>query len=51
VEERAMTKVWTSIVVAAAIIGSFLLVAPVIESASSSTQFFQAVGTADAGGD
>jgi hypothetical protein len=33
------------------IIASFLLVAPVIESGtSSSTQFFQAVGTADGGG-
>ena len=46
-----MTKVWTNIVVVAAIIGSFLLVAPVIESVSSSTQYFQAVGTADGGGD
>jgi len=47
-----MTKVWTSIVVVAAIIGSFLLVAPVLESATSgSTQFFQAVGTADGGAD
>jgi hypothetical protein len=49
---RAMTKVWTSIVVVAAAIGSFLLAAPVIESATSgSTQFFQALGTADSGGD
>jgi len=49
---RAMTKVWTSIVIVAAVIGSFLLAAPVIESATSgSTQFFQAVGTADSGGD
>jgi hypothetical protein len=49
---RAMTKVWTSIVVVAAVIGSFLLAAPVIESATSgSTQFFQALGTADSGGD
>ena len=47
-----MTKVWTSIVVVAAVIGSFLLAAPIIESAtSSSTQFFQAFGTADSGGD
>jgi hypothetical protein len=47
-----MTKVWTSIVVVAAVIGSFLLAAPVIESATSSTtQFFQAFGTADSGGD
>jgi hypothetical protein len=49
---RAMTKVWISIVVVAAVIGSFLLAAPVIESATSgSTQFFQALGTADSGGD
>jgi hypothetical protein len=49
---RAMTKVWTSIVVVAAVIGSFLLAAPVIESATSgSTQFFQALGTAESGGD
>jgi hypothetical protein len=34
------------------VFASFLLVAPVIESAtSSSTQVFQAVGTADAGSD
>jgi hypothetical protein len=52
VRRRAMTKVWTSIVVVAAVIGSFLLAAPVIESATSgSTQFFQAFGTADSGGD
>jgi hypothetical protein len=49
---RAMTKVWTSIVVVAAVIGSFLLAAPVIESATSgSTQFFHALGTAESGGD
>jgi hypothetical protein len=49
---RAMAKVWTSIVIVAAVIGSFLLVAPVIESGTSgSTQFFQAVGTAEGGGD
>ena len=36
----------------AAVVTSFLLVAPVIESATSgSTQFFQAVGTADGGSD
>lgn len=41
-----MTKVWATLL----IIASFLLVAPVIESATSgSTQFFQAVGTADGG--
>jgi hypothetical protein len=51
-EEKSMAKVWTSIVIVAAVIGSFLLVAPVIESGtSSSTQFFQAVGTAEGGGD
>jgi len=49
---RAMTKVWISIVIVAAVIGSFLLAAPVIESATSgSTQFFQALGTAESGGD
>jgi hypothetical protein len=47
-----MTKVWTGIIVVAAVVGSFLLVAPVIESGTSgSTQFFQAVGTADGGAD
>jgi len=49
---RAMTKVWISIVIVAAVTGSFLLAAPVIESATSgSTQFFQALGTAESGGD
>ena len=34
-----------------AVLASFLLVAPVIESGtSSSTQVFQAIGTADGGG-
>ncbi len=43
-----MTKVWAALL----IIASFLLVAPVIESGTSgSTQFFQAVGTAEGGGD
>jgi hypothetical protein len=32
------------------ILGSFLLAAPVIESGSSSTQYFQAIGSADSGG-
>ena len=33
------------------VVASFLMVAPVIESGTSeSTQFFQAIGTADAGG-
>lgn len=41
-----MTKVWAALL----IIASFLLVAPVIESGTTgSTQFFQAVGTADGG--
>jgi hypothetical protein len=41
-----MTKVWATLL----IIASFLLVAPVIESGTSgSTQFFQAIGTADGG--
>jgi hypothetical protein len=47
VEEGVMAKV---LAVLAAIV-SFLLVAPVIESGTSgSTQFFQAIGTADGGG-
>jgi hypothetical protein len=47
-----MAKVWTGVVVVAAVVTSFLLVAPVIESGTSgSTQFFQAVGTADGGAD
>jgi len=47
-----MATVWTGIVVVAAVVASFLLVAPVIESGTSgSTQFFQAVGTADGGAD
>jgi len=51
-EEKQMAKVWAGIVVVAAVVASFLLVAPVIESATSnSTQVFQAVGTADAGSD
>ena len=42
-----MAKVLAAFVVLA----SFLLAAPVIESATSgSTQFFQAIGTADGGG-
>ncbi len=47
-----MAKVWSSILIVAAVVGSFLLAAPVIESATSgSTQFFQALGTAESGGD
>ena len=42
-----MAKVWALL----ALIVSFLLVAPVIESGTSgSTQLFQAIGTADGGG-
>jgi len=49
---KAMAKMWTGIVVVAAVVASFLLVAPVIESGTSgSTQLFQAVGTADGGAD
>ena len=47
-----MAKAWAGILIVAAVVGSFLLVAPVIESGTSeSTQIFQAVGTADAGSD
>jgi hypothetical protein len=47
-----MAKVWTGIVVVAAMVASFLLAAPAIESGTSgSTQVFQAVGTADGGSD
>jgi hypothetical protein len=43
-----MAKVWAVLM----IIASFLLVAPVIESGTTgSTQVFQAVGTAEGGGD
>jgi len=43
-----MAKVWAVVL----IIASFLLVAPVIESGTTgSTQYFQAVGTADGGGE
>ena len=43
-----MAKFWAALLVFA----SFLLAAPVIESgSSSSTQFFQAIGTAESGGD
>ncbi len=40
----------TKFVAALVIVASFLFVAPVIESGTSgSTQFFQAIGTADGG--
>ncbi len=42
-----MTKLWAVLL----IVASFLLVGPVLESATTeSTQFFQAIGTADGGG-
>ena len=47
-----MAKALAGIAVVVAVIGSFLLVAPVIESATSnSTQYFQAIGTAEGGAD
>jgi hypothetical protein len=47
-----MAKAWVGMVVAAAVVASYLLVAPVIESATSnSTQYFQAIGTAEGGAD
>ena len=47
-----MAKAWAGIVVVAAVVASFLLVAPVIESSTStSTQYFQAIGTAEGGAD
>jgi len=47
-----MAKAIAGMVVAVAVIASFLLVAPVIESATShSTQHFQAIGTAEGGAD
>ncbi len=43
-----MAKLWAALF----ILASFLLAAPVLESGSaSSTQFFQAIGTAESGGD
>ena len=42
-----MAKIWAALL----IVASFLMLAPVIESATSdSTQFFQAVANADGGG-
>jgi len=47
-----MAKATAGILVVAAVVASFLLVAPVIESATSgSTQVFQAIGTAEGGAD
>jgi hypothetical protein len=42
-----MAKFWAAVLVLA----SFLLAAPVMESGTSSTEVFQAVGTAESGGD
>ena len=40
----------TKFVAALLVIGSFLMLAPIMESATSeSTQFFQAIGNADGG--
>lgn len=42
-----MAKFWAALL----IVASFLMLAPVLESGTSgSTQFFQAIGTADGGG-
>jgi hypothetical protein len=42
-----MAKLWAALLVVA----SFLMLAPIIESGTSeSTQYFQAIGTADGGG-
>jgi hypothetical protein len=41
-----MKIVWAAL----AVIASFLLVAPVIESGTTESQVFQAIGTADGGG-
>lgn len=42
-----MAKFWAALFIAV----SFLMLAPIIESGTSeSTQFFQAIGTADGGG-
>jgi hypothetical protein len=47
IRERDMAKMWAALLFATAV----LFAAPVIESAtSSSTQVFQAIGTADGGG-
>jgi hypothetical protein len=46
-EESIMTKIWAALL----IVASLLLVAPIIESGTAgTTEFFQAVGTADGGG-
>jgi hypothetical protein len=45
-EEIDMTKLWAII----AILASFVLVAPVVESGTSNSLLFVAVGNADGGG-
>ena len=46
-EETGMAKIWAALL----IVASVLLVAPIIESGTSeSTEYFQAIGTADGGG-
>lgn len=46
-EETGMTKIWTALL----LVASMLLVAPIIESGTSeSTEYFQAIGTAEGGG-
>ena len=46
-EETGMAKIWAALL----IVASVLLVAPIIESVTSeSTEYFQAIGTADGGG-
>jgi hypothetical protein len=43
-----MKRIWAAILV---VVTAFLMLAPVIESGTSeSTQWFQAIGTADGGG-
>ena len=44
--ERDMAKVWAAFL----ILTAMLFAAPVIESATSGSQVFQAIGTADGGG-
>jgi hypothetical protein len=41
-----MAKIWAALL----IVASLLMLAPVIESGAGSSQYFQAIGTADGGG-
>ena len=46
-EETGMAKIWAAVL----IVVSMLMVAPIIESGTSeSTEYFQAIGTAEGGG-